>query len=256
MLVNLYLTIIVISHSSLLVWNEMAIEPRRGCGYRQVGGLYLVCRPDAFAPCGRLPVRLDVCPCCGAGVRQTRGWQWIGFDLIAAAFRTPCADGGGCGRCPLGDASRARAVIGERLGLLWVGRRHYPTPDHFVVEARTLGVSKRIPAVPRGFEPGKTYVALAHPEAVVTDDDGLGRKAGGIIALFRPERIELVVRATDAADQAAMARLRRRGITPVVVPDDDPDHGAASARPAIARLFSADPADGDTPEATERVALA
>ena len=223
----------------------MAIEPRRGCGYRKVGGLYLVCSPERLAACGRLPVRLDVCPCCGSGVRQTRGWQWIGFDLIAGAFRSACTeDGSGCRRCPLGREASARALIGERLGLLWVGRRYYPTPEHFLVEARSLGVSKRIASVPRGFEPGRTYVAVAHPEAVVTDDGGLSQKTGGIIALFRPERIELVVRESDAADGETMARLRRRGITPVVVPDDDPDHGAASARPAIARLFGRDADDG------------
>ena len=41
----------------------MAIEPRRGCGFRKTGGLYLV-GDNQGQPCCRLPIILHVCPAC------------------------------------------------------------------------------------------------------------------------------------------------------------------------------------------------
>lgn len=54
----------------------MAIEARRGCGYRKVGGIYLV-GGGIGVPCDRLPYPLTVCPCCSQGVKQGRGWTWV-----------------------------------------------------------------------------------------------------------------------------------------------------------------------------------
>jgi hypothetical protein len=55
---------------------EVRVEGKRGCGYRKPGGLYLVAgKPNA--PCGRLPIPLDVCPCCHNGIKPTRGWTWV-----------------------------------------------------------------------------------------------------------------------------------------------------------------------------------
>ena len=54
----------------------MAIEQKRGCGYRKVGGLYMV-GGGIGVPCDRLPYELTVCPCCSQGVKQSRGWTWI-----------------------------------------------------------------------------------------------------------------------------------------------------------------------------------
>lgn len=42
----------------------MAIEPKRGCGYRKVGGLYLV-GSGLGQPCDRLPFEIIPCPTCG-----------------------------------------------------------------------------------------------------------------------------------------------------------------------------------------------
>lgn len=49
----------------------MASEAKRGCGYRQVGGMYLV-GPAFNAPCDRLPMPLPACMCCGHQVSLSR----------------------------------------------------------------------------------------------------------------------------------------------------------------------------------------
>lgn len=53
----------------------MAIEAKRGCGFRKVGGTYLVSEGEGM-PCDRLPIKLDVCPVCSHGFKRSRGWTW------------------------------------------------------------------------------------------------------------------------------------------------------------------------------------
>jgi hypothetical protein len=45
---------------------------------------------------------------------------------------------------------------------------------------------------------------------------------------FQVQRIEKVITETEAADELEMQRLRARGISPFIVPDDDPDHNPAA----------------------------
>lgn len=219
----------------------MSVEPRRGCGYRKVGGLYLV-SDGPIAWCHRLPLPLAVCPCCGAGVKPTRGWTWITpatlFDgpcgTIHAAYVVGHDDPGSvtralqhCHECPACDPT------GTRAGLLWVGGSFYATPDAFLREANTLGISRRIHAVPKGLVLGQTWVYLAHREALpidapgadlmLTGDDTPPPNRAGIFSAFRPMRVEQLIRERDATTETTTA-LAKRGITPVVVPDDDPDH--------------------------------
>ena len=212
----------------------MAVEPRRGCGYRKVGGLYLV-GDILTSPCGRLPIELHVCPVCRSGIKQTRGWQWVKPGPLLGERKT-CAlradTPQGCAICPVGNP----ALLGERAGLLWVGGRFYPEPEDFSREAASLGISKRIRAVPRGFQVGRDWVMIAHPRAVKREPQTDAERAElaevggtelvrkGIILVFRPQRIEKIVTESMAKDEAAMDALRAQGITPVVVPDDDPDH--------------------------------
>ena len=120
----------------------MAVEAKRGCGYRKVGGLYLVCSGQGRS-CGRLPLELVACPVCGGGVRQSRGWTWIEPSKLFE--HTPCYENVfDCEQCPAG----ALEEMG-RAGLIWVGKSHYKTPDHFNLESVTMGISRRIPAVLR-----------------------------------------------------------------------------------------------------------
>ena len=177
----------------------MAIESKRGCGFRKVGGLYLM-GDKGGRPCGRMPLPLEVCPACGEGIKQSRGWTWIDpsklfkgtecarplhlafVDLVLPGRPESCAS------CPLHNLGEW-----ERAGLLWIGSGFYPTPQHFMEEAKELGISKRISGVPR-------------------------------FRVFKPTRIEKVVTQSQAQDEEEMAKLHKQGITPFVVPDDDPDH--------------------------------
>lgn len=220
----------------------MAVEAKRGCGYRKVGGLYMVSGGLA-TPCGRLPIELHVCPTCNAGIKQTRAWQWIKPRTLLADAPV-CSDDGKwrsrlCSSCPL-----APTHLPERAGLLWVGEKFYRTADAFMEEANRLGVSRRIPAIPRGFKLGETWVLIAHPKAVTRsarteeerhewrvaqpgmyqDDVQPTVTRGGIVTMFKPRAIERICAESERANAPLMAELAEKGITPVFVPDDDEHH--------------------------------
>jgi hypothetical protein len=188
-------------------------ESARGCGYRKVGGLYLV--SDAIgAACGRMPIPLCVCPTCGAGIKPARGWTWIDGDALTAEAKTKdCPNvkpGDFCG-CPMDrDYSFGRA------GLIWIGESFYATPGDFQREAARMGISRRIAAVPRGFEIGKTFVFLAHRFAVPdVSIEGDPEFKPGVFSIFRPTRIEVICDGTETPEQ--IIDYEGRGLTPVKV---------------------------------------
>ena len=202
----------------------MAREARRACGYRKVGGLYLVSDGQG-APCCKLPIILGICPTCGAGIKQTRGWTWIDPQPW---LKGPCTEGGAMGDplriyCPAANPQK----LGERVGLLWIGAQFYPTPQHFQAEAQAMGVSRRITAVPRNFKVGEHWVFFAHPKVKLVFDPTNGSEGKwlpGIFRMFMPSRIEKIITQTMSEDAELMADLAQRNITPVIVPDDDKDH--------------------------------
>jgi hypothetical protein len=122
-----------------------------------------------------------------------------------------------------------------RVGLLWIGAKFYPTPADFVKEAEELGVSRRVPAIPRGFEVGSTWVFLAHRRAIWKDcscgsvDDcpdceGVGGYwLPGVFQVFRPEQLEQVVDGSESDE--FLQGLVDRGIQPIIVErdQDQPD---------------------------------
>lgn len=199
----------------------MASEGRRACGYRKVGGLYLVGKGTGF-PCCKLPIKLHVCPTCNQGVKQTRGWQWIDPRPWLAGDCT--ARGPMRGLCPAADPKG----LGEKVGLLWIGASFYPKPEVFTEEASRMGISRRLKAIPRGFKLGEHYVFLAHPKLfpyIETGPDGDEQKwHGGVFRIFKPDAIEQIVTKSDMKDETKMEALREKGITPVAVEDDDKDH--------------------------------
>lgn len=211
----------------------MAVEAKRGCGYRKVGGMYLV-SGSAMAPCGGLPIPLHICPTCGEGIKQTRGWTWINPQKLFAGAANKCRPEGKalrCHSCPV-------AYPPERGGLLWIGEGFYKTPAEFMAEGAKMGFSRRISAIPRDFVLGETMVYFAHPKAITERvevkvehpdfPEGLtGIKTESrpaVFTAFRPTKIEMLVTESQSQDSDFMAGLEKRKITPVIVPDNDPDH--------------------------------
>jgi hypothetical protein len=105
-----------------------------------------------------------------------------------------------------------------RVGLLWIGEAHYKSIQDFTAEAASMGLSRRISAVPRDFKLGETWVWLAHPKAIVMSP-AEGEKdpeyAPGVFHVFKPSRIEYVVKGTETEED--MDALEKRGLTLVQV---------------------------------------
>lgn len=182
------------------------IESARGCGYKKEGGMYLT-SSGLSKPCYKFPIALTVCPCCSAGIKPTRGFTWISFDLIKNA---PCSKSD-CFGCYPFDGSH------DRFGLLWIGEKFYKTPEDFTREARSLGVSRRLSQIPRDLEIGKTWILIAHRKAIKTEDPD-NPFAPGIFHAFKPERIEYVI--TGKETEKELERLEKRGFTLVKIIKD------------------------------------
>jgi hypothetical protein len=177
-------------HSQFTI--ETRRDRKRGCGWRQPGGLYLV-GPKLSEPCGRLPRPLAACPTCGGGFHRTRGWTWI--DPGAIFDGTICtSDADPCDLCPLHTPANL-----PLSGLLWIGRTYYPQASSFIEEAVRLGVSRRIPHLPIRFAIGQTVVFLAHEKVCL--DPNNGEPGAGIFATFIPTAIDYVVKGTETPDR-------------------------------------------------------
>jgi hypothetical protein len=98
-----------------------------------------------------------------------------------------------------------------------VGGEFYATPDAFLREAMERGISRRIARVPQGFVIGQTWVWLGHRDAIAAGfaEDGTPEHTPGVFSIFKPSRIEYVVRAEDTPEE--LARLHARGFTLVRV---------------------------------------
>jgi len=140
----------------------MSVEDRRLCGFRKVGGSYMVGR-GLTEPCRKMPLELCDCPTCGQGIKRARGYQWLNAKALAGGA---CADPPARCKDAEGNVTAATCpfMAGARgAGLLWVGKAFY-TPGQFVEEAVAQGVSKRLHNPIRGIEMGKTWILLAHAE--------------------------------------------------------------------------------------------
>jgi hypothetical protein len=198
----------------------MAVESIRGCGYRKVGGLYVV--GGGFGiKCDRLPYELETCPACGSGIKFTRGFQWLDWSKYAGQH----FDESGC-RCMDTCPVCHPATHYQPYGLMWVGSEY--TPESFAGEAAYLGVSKRIPSnqIPRKLKLGESWIILAHNYACGTRknaDTGADEGIPGVFYAFRPLRLELLIWKSEAKPEY-LEELEHRGITPVIIPDGDLDH--------------------------------
>mgnify|MGYP000542086858 FL=1 len=214
-------------------------------------------------PCGLLPYPLDICPCCGGGIKATRGWQWITPQLlfnkgdvmsalagverdcsrskvlrvVRANHRTgalTAAPQKGCRTCPIG------APPPGLHGLLWVGEKFYSSPDEFMRESVAMGVSRKIKTVPRGFVLGETWVFLAHRRSVRNPATG-EREFPGIFTAFKPRQVDLVIADEDNVPEAAENLAERLGggarlvrvVRDVDAQLDLIDHLARTAQPSV-----------------------
>lgn len=189
-------------------------DEKRGCGWRTTKGALYVMGGGESAPCELLPIPLTECPCCSSGIKFSRGWTWVdGEKLIKFGLSQKDVEctSSQCFVCPLNAANLPKL---GRIGLMWVGKKSYPTTAHFSFEADRLGVSRRIPHIPDGFKVGETWIALAHLEAVQPDDWGDKAKPG-IFRVFRPDRIEVICDGTETSE--VIDGYLARGLTPVLV---------------------------------------
>ncbi|GAI07705.1 unnamed protein product [marine sediment metagenome] len=72
----------------------MAVEERRGCGFRKVGGMYL-CGEYISSPCDRMPFPLTVCPVCGQGIKVSRGFTEVNPFRLWGPHESIAKKGGG-----------------------------------------------------------------------------------------------------------------------------------------------------------------
>jgi len=230
-----------------------SLEPRRGCGYRHVGKLYVI-GTGLARECHRLPLPLTFCPVCGSGFKHTRGWVKLNpakiFGKCPSEYLEICPFCGeplervdniwvkclGCeAKIEFPKFERCECIKGcyvcnppEKAFLLWVGEKYYPTPEHFINEAIKLGVSKAVPSIPKDFELGVSKVYLAHLKAVraeVKDEQTLTGykpiKIAGIFYAFIPQRFELLVKESDfKAEEEKYLKMEEQGIEIIVVPDN------------------------------------
>lgn len=214
----------------------MAVETIRGCGFRKVGGMYL-CGEYIHSPCDRMPFPLTVCPVCGQGIKVSRGFTEVNpFQLWG--MHQDCKDR--FRPCFLCDPMDLPAYI------MLVGERYYKTPQDFLKEALAMGISKRIPFIPKGLQLGRTTVYLAHPKACEVKESAVLQQAMsiikeaqtkqpklleadrvqkklGIFCAFIPKRVEQLIKESELTDKKR-EELAKRNITPIPVPDKDKDH--------------------------------
>lgn len=209
--------------------------------------------------CHRLPLPLTVCPTCNHGIKPARGWTWVANELLkpGCSILDVPADfhAAHCEHCIVCTPSLIRAFDEEgvdqgegRCGLIWIGAAHYPTPEDFMEEAATQGVSRRISAVPKGFLLGKTWVLMAHRSAILGPEcsDGMvgnAKPQAGVVTAFRPRAIELILRESEVTPER-IEKEAKRGVSIVSVPDGDPDHDPKGAKAKQGTLFEEEVRDG------------
>lgn len=244
----------------------MAVEPERGCGHRKAGGIYLV--TDGLGePCERLPMEIPPCPLSGHKcLKQSRGFEWIKPKFIFDHAQACAFNPEHCPNCVVCQPVllERHAEPKDEVGLMWVGEKYYAKPEDWSREATKMGVSKRIPAVPKNFVVGKSFVFVAHPKgfpkvipAGSKNSEGELLKADqvehvpGVFHVFRPTRIEVVVTPTMKKEPWVKDLQKKHNAKLVEVPADDPDH-APTVKKKSARILSMERAAKKAEKAQER----
>lgn len=229
------------------------METERGCGWRQIGGIYLV-DDGGSVQCDGLPVELKTCPCCEFKVKQSRSMQAVHAGYLGGLMRGhDChEDFDGCPLCYFSCYYHAQKLLPvkeqKKLGvptefyLMFVSKEFY-TPESFVAEAVKQGISKRISpnSLPKNFRVGHDWVFLAHKEVPFRGD--LSREEcdmgmlqaepefkRAIFYAFKPKRLELLLwKGTDAQ---TIADYEQAGYAVVLIertPENIERHGPPSS---------------------------
>lgn len=214
----------------VVILNEQA----RGCGFRKPAkdgvGIYLR-GGTVFEDCERLPWLLDTCPCCGQGYKFSRSFTWINPMNMFDPYEEPV-----CSVNLPRDINPKHhhelcwmcnpELLGSKAGLVWIGEKFYPRPRDFMREAAVMGISRKIPAIPNGFEVGPAghAIFLAHIRTFAApQEDGSINYAPGVFAAFKPTSVDLVVADENRVPEKALELAKRIGTDKVrivkVVPD-------------------------------------
>lgn len=241
-------------------------EQKRGCGARRWHGTYLV-GTGLTVKCDRLPIPLEVCPTCGEGLKFSRNPRQIdAFKMfgvhgaVIQGFFEACPEASAPEAIPESWCYVCRPPSDVPSYITGVGERHY-SPESFVKEAMEMGVSKRIPAIPRNLVVGKSVVFLSHKKAIVhktlkcpkckslkiADCPGSTNKEPfadinyicrdcllefeiplseetyqhGIFYAFKPQRIERIYWTSEDTPELR-EKCEKQGVTPVfLMPDKD-----------------------------------
>lgn len=194
------------------------MEEKRGCGWRKIGGAYLVGEGLAET-CDALPLDLEPCGECGYTVPFSRGIQEIHSGYLTSKVEKAHEKQGGLCRdsfpCPICGSGLPRKIF-----LMFVSQEYY-TLESFISEARKLGVSKRIApqCIPKNFLLGRDWIFLAHKRVLFRPYDGSsGWKEDvkrGIFYAFRPQRIEMLL--DSLASESEILEWERKGFTVVLI---------------------------------------
>lgn len=213
-------------------------DRKRGCGFRRQG-FYLRTDPAQIMECGKFPLMLKECECCGLKIKLTRSLQKINVQRL---FQNVDCDN---------PRQSCRGCLINRTGfgyLISIGHKHYPSRDDFRREAIEMGISKRIAfPLPRDFKVKESVVLLGHPkvftdlvpedsieiEHAEIDEDSVQTKLpmivspakttgklvakdiAAVVMMFVPSRIEYVV--NDTEPEEYLEQLSTQGVTLVRV---------------------------------------
>lgn len=206
-------------------------EGPRGCGYRDPGRMYLV-SDGVSRHCGKMPIPMEVCPCCGMGIRPSRAPRMLETPYRLWDSLSCTADSEHCATCPLRDGHNPGPAL-----LIWIGEKFYPTPEAFSKESRMMGISRYIRHIPRGFEVGKTWVLLAHRKGIALPAELFDEPTyqPAIFSVFKPTRIEIAVTGEESDEE--IEGYLERGLTPVKVthwkPDKEPEEESGADQPSL-----------------------
>lgn len=209
------------------------MEKERKCGFRKIGGLYLIGEGMTLS-CPAMPIPLNKCEHCGHEIEFFRGFKWMGSKPLLKDLRCP-------DQCKLNDpfvscceVQSMKSFGARQVGLMWIGEKFY-TPQEFIQEAKLQGISKRIAAIPKNFKIGETWVFLAHRKAIeqftgnYVDDEKSNTRTfesgfkQGIFYAFKPSRVELVI--TESMQHLDWVQSYvKKGVVLSTVPDEPKHH--------------------------------